>query len=46
MYADDATFLVSDKIIENQRKLNLNLAKLERFLPENELVVNTSDCTP
>ena len=43
VYADDCTYLVSDKNrVENQRKLNLNLAKLEIFMNSNDLVLNTS----
>ena len=37
LYADDATYVTSEnRRIDNQRKLNLNLAKLEDFLNENE----------
>ena len=40
-YADDATFLISDRSrTQNQLKLNLNLAKIEQFLNENELAIN------
>ena len=43
MYADDATFVISNKNrVMNQFKLNTSLAKLEIFLSTNELAINVS----
>ena len=42
-FADDVTLVLSDKSrLSNQIKLNWNLAKLETFLSNNELAINTS----
>ena len=42
-YADDSTLVVSDKKrTNNQLKLNLNLARLEAYLSNNELAINVS----
>ena len=43
VYADDAAFVVSEKRrFENQRRLNLNLARLEIVLNTNDLIINVS----
>ena len=42
MYADDTTYIVSNKMrIHNQMRINLNLGRMEMFLTDNELVINT-----
>ena len=42
-YADDSTLVVSDKKrANNQIKLNINLARLEQYLSNNELAINVS----
>ena len=42
-YADDATYVVSSRLrVNNQLKMNINLAKLKEFLNNNELAINTS----
>ena len=41
MYADDACYFVSNKSrVQNQLKINVNLAKLENYLNDNELALN------
>ena len=43
LYADDATLVLSNKNrIQNQLLLNINLAKLDSFLNNNELALNTT----
>ena len=43
LYEDDATLVVSNKNrYQNQLSLNINLAKLENFLNNNELALNTT----
>ena len=43
MYADDTTYIVSDKHrTQNQLKINITLSKLEHFLTINELSINVS----
>ena len=42
-YADDATYQVASRYrVRNQLKLNINIAKLETFLNDNELSINVS----
>ena len=42
LYADDATYQVTAKTrVQNQLRINLNLARLENYLSDNELAVNS-----
>ena len=42
-YADDSTLVLSDrKRTNNQMKLNLNLARIEEYMSNNELAINIS----
>ena len=43
VYADDATYMTSDRQrTQNQLLMNINLARMEQYLNDNELVVNSS----
>ena len=42
LYADDMTYHVANKHrVQNQLRININLSRLETFLTDNELAVNT-----